>query len=151
MSDAVYNQAIVALARAAHGDGRLQPAGLTVHVDNPLCGDRIDLDVRLDAGRVEAIAHHTRGCLLCRAAASLLGLRGPGQDLAALLAAGEALQQLLEGHVDDVAGWPEMQWFTPARAHRSRHGCLRLPFEALGRLAGQEAAGAGAAGKPGGA
>ena len=40
--------------------------------DNPLCGDRVTLDLELDQDRVSAVAHKTRGCLLTEAAAALL-------------------------------------------------------------------------------
>ena len=38
--------------------------------DNPLCGDRVTIDVRLDdSGKIAEIAHQVRGCLLCQASA----------------------------------------------------------------------------------
>ncbi|MBK9020885.1 MAG: iron-sulfur cluster assembly scaffold protein [Sulfuritalea sp.] len=128
---ALYQEAIKDYARADHGHGRLEGAGATVRLDNPLCGDRVSLQVSLDAGRVAAIAHETRGCLLCRAAASLLGKRAPGLDAQGLAETTAALESILEQRSPPPADWPELGMFAPAAEHPSRHKCVLLPFRAL--------------------
>lgn len=44
----------------------------TATVDNPLCGDRVTIDVKLAGGKLAAIGHQVRGCLLCEAAAATI-------------------------------------------------------------------------------
>lgn len=129
--EALYQEAIKDYARADHGHGRLDGAGATVRLDNPLCGDRISLQVSLAAGRIVAIAHETKGCLLCRAAASLLGKRGPGFDATGVTTATAALEAILEQGRQPPADWPELGMFAPAGGHPSRHKCVLLPFRAL--------------------
>lgn len=129
--EALYQAAIKDYARADHGHGRLDGAGATVRLDNPLCGDRISLQVRLEAGRIAAIGHETKGCLLCRAAASLLGQRAPGLDRQGVAAATAALEAILDQGHPPPADWPELGMFAPAQAHASRHKCVLLPFRAL--------------------
>ena len=131
MSEALYQQAIKDLARAAHGAGRLAAADGKALLDNPFCGDRVAVEIARRDGRIAAIAHETRGCLLCRAAASILGLRAVGHDAAGIAAAQAALRALLAGAGAAPSGWPEFAVFVPARAHSSRHGCVLLPFAAL--------------------
>lgn len=135
--EALYQEAIKDYARADHGHGRLDAGSAAVRLDNPLCGDRISLQVRLDAGRVVAIGHETRGCLLCRAAASLLGQRAPGLDGPGIAAATAALEAILDQGGPPPADWPELGMFAPARAHASRHKCVLLPFRALMQAFGQ--------------
>ncbi|MEZ5861777.1 MAG: iron-sulfur cluster assembly scaffold protein, partial [Geminicoccaceae bacterium] len=72
MNEALYNRAIIEAARDKRHAGRLEHPGGTATTDNPLCGDRVTLDLEGEAGRVAAVAHKTRGCLLTQAAASLL-------------------------------------------------------------------------------
>ncbi len=131
MNEALYQEAIKDLARAAHGAGHLAAADGRGTVDNPFCGDRVAIEIVRQAGRITAIAHETQGCLLCRAAASMVGLRAVGCDAAGIAAAHAALRALLAGAADAPPEWPEFEVFTPARAHSSRHGCVLLPFEAL--------------------
>lgn len=128
---ALYQDAIKQLAQAAHGHGQLATPAGEARLDNPLCGDRVRMQVALAAGRIAAVAHETKGCLLCRAAASLLGQRAVGQDEAAIAAAVTALESLLRQGAAAPAGWPELTLFQPAGAYASRHRCVLLPFRAL--------------------
>ena len=127
----LYDAAIVAEAKANHAAGRLDAPDVSVTCDNPLCGDRVTVDLKLaDGGRVAAIAQHTRGCLLTQAAASLLGQRAPGTDKAALARLSGQVRGLLAGEAVDP-DWPELVMFAPVSEVRSRHDCVLLPFEAL--------------------
>ncbi|MBK7022797.1 MAG: iron-sulfur cluster assembly scaffold protein [Sulfuritalea sp.] len=129
--DSLYQDAIKQFAQAAHGHGTLENATGEAKLNNPLCGDRVRMQVALDAGRIAAIAHETKGCLLCRAAASLLGARAAGMDSAAVEAVSDELDAMLKGAAPAPAAWPELAMFVPARAHASRHRCVLLPFRAL--------------------
>lgn len=128
---ALYQEAIKQMAQAAHGHGRLAAADGEAKLDNPLCGDRVRMQVVLDAGRIAAVAHETRGCLLCRAAAAAIGLRAAGRDAAGMAAAAAALENLLLQGAAAPADWPELEMFVPARAFASRHRCVLLPFRTL--------------------
>lgn len=131
-SDALYHDALVRLARERRGAGRLAAPGGSATRDNPLCGDQVTVEVALADGRIAEVAQQARGCVLCEAAASLLGgaavgrtpgeLRASRARLAAMLAAGEPAP---DGELAELAV------FLPVRAVRSRHGCVLLPFEAL--------------------
>ena len=130
MSDDLYQQALLDLAKAAHGAGTLpSPDGEALR-DSPLCGDRVRLQVALEGGRIKALAHDVKGCLLCRAAASLVGLHGLGLDTAEAEALRGQVAATLAGS-EPPPGWPELALFAPVRPHRNRHGCVLLPFEAL--------------------
>ena len=150
MSDgnALYQDAIKQFAHAAHGQGQLAAKRWEMRgearLDNPLCGDRVRMQVALASGHIAEIAHETKGCLLCRAAASLIGLRAVGQDEANIAAAVEAIENLLQHGAPAPAGWPELAMFEPARAFPSRHRCVLLPFRAL-LAAVQKSSSAGAA------
>lgn len=130
MTDELYDERIKALAQAGDGDRRLESPGVSVRLDNALCGDRIALDLAVDDRRVAALGHLTRGCLLCRAAAALLARKAPGLSFADIKRAQTEVRALLEQGTPPEA-WPELAMFAPVRAHRSRHGCVLLPFRAL--------------------
>lgn len=131
MSDDLYQQAIKALALAGHGGGRLDHPDGTARLDNSLCGDRVTMEVRVEAGRLVGLAHQTRGCLLCSASASLIGLRAVGLRSKDLVDLAEAVEAFLDADGDLPPDLPEMDSFRPARAYPSRHGCVLLPWWAL--------------------
>jgi NifU-like protein involved in Fe-S cluster formation len=139
MTDQLSHQAILELAKRAGGTGRLEAPDASVTVDNPLCGDRVTLDLRLAEGRVEAVGHKIRGCLLCQAAAAVIAARAPGETPAALHRTAERLGLAIRKDPAAAEGlWPELGAFAPVHAHRSRHDCVLLPFEALTRALGAD-------------
>lgn len=132
MKDDLYHQAILDLAKAATGSGRLEAPDARVTLDNPLCGDRVTLDVALLDGRVGEIAHKARGCLLCQASASLIGARAPGESPERLREVADRLAQAIASDAEGAGEvWPELSMFAPVRPHKSRHECVLLPFQAL--------------------
>jgi NifU-like protein involved in Fe-S cluster formation len=134
VSEALYHKALVERARAAFGKGRLPDATSTATVDNPLCGDRVTLDLSIKDGRIAEIAHHVRGCLLCEAAAAVIAehCRGSGKaDLDAINAAAHRL--MTEGVLEPQ--WQCLEVFRPVHQVKSRRVCVLLPFEALMRAA----------------
>ncbi len=132
MNDELYQQAILELARRARDAGRLEAPQASVTIDNPLCGDRITLDLNLADGRVQEVGHKVRGCLLCQAAAAVIGERAAGETGAALRDVAARLARAIREDPAAAEGlWPELGAFAPVHAHKSRHDCVLLPFEAL--------------------
>jgi nitrogen fixation NifU-like protein len=141
VAEDLYQDRLVAHAKAARGAGRLPAPDATHTADNPLCGDRVTVDVRLAHGRVAQLSHHVRGCLLCEAAASVLGARAVNCTPDEIATIGQGLMDYLKGKAEaPPASWPELADFAPVRAHRSRFSCVALPFEAALRATAKAAA-----------
>lgn len=138
MSEDLYQEAIIALAKRARTQTRLEQPDRSATVDNPLCGDRITLDLALDGDRVADVGHRTRGCLLCEAAACLIAEHAPGEALSTL--EGKAAV-LVETFRDDAKApadlWPGLETLAPARRYKSRLECVTLPFQALRKALAQ--------------
>ena len=130
MNDQIYQDRIVALAKAKTGAGKLETPTKSARRDNPLCGDRVTVDIKLDGqGRITEIAHQVRGCLLCQASASALSAVAVGRDGAGIA----ELRHDAERALGREAGEPHEPFtaFAPVAAHKSRQECVLLPFEAL--------------------
>lgn len=134
MNDNLYQDAIVRLARAGHGAGKLDKPQRSAMVDNPLCGDRVTVELSLESGQVGQLRHIVKGCLLCQAAASVLGLRAPGAAPKTVAANAAAVTRMLkEGKAPPADAWPELAAFQPVARHKSRFDCVLLPFQAMQR------------------
>jgi nitrogen fixation NifU-like protein len=71
--DDMYREQIIDRYKNPRSRGTLDPHDFTYEDDNPLCGDRIRIDVRVDADeRVTAAAFSGQGCAISQAAADLL-------------------------------------------------------------------------------
>lgn len=132
MSNDLYDREIVRLAWTGTGHGRLETADAAATVDNPLCGDRVTVEIALDNGHVSALAHQVRGCVLCEASAAVVGAAGPGETKDGARTAVAALKDMLTSGGGAPDGrWSELAVFRPVAGHRSRHRCVLLPLEAL--------------------
>lgn len=132
-ADALYHEALLQHARAAVGPAQLERPDASAARDNPLCGDEVTMDVRLRGGRIVAIGHRVRGCVLCQASVAVLAAAAPGRTRAEIAAARAALAAMLEGGAPAPGPpWDALEAFLPVRAVASRHDCVLLPFHALG-------------------
>jgi len=130
MSDQLYQERIVALAKAKTGAGKLASPTKSARRDNPLCGDRVTIDVRLDdSGHILEMAHQVRGCLLCQASASALAASVVGRDAVGIGELRHQAERALGREEGSETGVFEA--FAPVRNHKARQECVLLPFEAL--------------------
>jgi len=127
----MYHRAIQALAQEAVGEGNLAAPSGSAFVDNPLCGDNVDMQVELREALITAIGHKVRGCLLCRAAASLIGKRAIGASSPEIERVTAEVGAFLRSGAPAPTGWSELELFTPVRGHASRYSCVELPFRAV--------------------
>ena len=132
MSDRLYQQSILAAAEAAVGKGRLETADASATVDNPLCGDRVTVDIAMASGeRIAQLGHVVRGCLLCEASASLLAQTAAGRSLTELTRLTRAVRAMLKEASSLPAEASAFSIFEPVSAHKSRHDCVLLPLMAF--------------------
>ena len=131
MSQELYQAEIVARAKAGQQDSRLEPHDARATVDNPLCGDRVTVDLALDGEQVRALGHRTRGCALCQAAAETLRRCAPGRDRALAEQGRKAVAEFLAGGAPLAEPWRGFEVFEPVRAYPSRHSCVLLPLDAF--------------------
>lgn len=128
MSDELYQEALLKLAKEAPRKGRLDPNDASVRLDNPLCGDRVRIDLRVKDGRIADLAQEVRGCVLCQAAGGVIGRQAVGLDRQGVADLCGEVDRVLAGETPSVV---ELEAFRPVARHRSRHDCVRLPFQAL--------------------
>jgi len=71
--DDLYREVIIERYKHPAYRGELDPHDITFADDNPLCGDHIRIDLRVDdSGRVTEAAFSGQGCAISQASADLL-------------------------------------------------------------------------------
>ncbi len=94
----MYQERILQHYRHPKNFGELAHPDLTGEESNPLCGDHIRIDLRLDPGRalVEEVRFSGDGCAISMASASMLTQKLAGQPVAevAKLSRDDVLQML---------------------------------------------------------
>jgi nitrogen fixation protein NifU and related proteins len=130
--DELYQKNLLRLAANAIGDGTLDNPDAEETLDNPTCGDRITIQIRLKENEIRELNHQNRSCMLCQASASLIGKHAIGKNLEDILETRQNLQSMLHGApLQDTSEWKELEYFNVVALHKSRHHCVLLPFDAL--------------------
>jgi len=71
--DDLYREIIIDRYKNPLHRGTLEPHDISFEDDNPLCGDHIRMDLRVDAdGKVSEVAFDGHGCAISQASADLL-------------------------------------------------------------------------------
>ena len=77
----IYHEMIVDYSRNPLNYGESENHDVTVHDSNPLCGDSIDIDMKIDDNKVTDIKFHGKGCAICMACTSVLTEITKGKSL----------------------------------------------------------------------
>ena len=136
--------------------GQVEQPTHRARADNPLCGDELELTVRLAGGALREVKLQARGCAIVQAAASMMSEAIVGLPHGEALALGRAFRELMDCDLmehgldgnEAVAATPDglpdalpsaLEGLRPlleVRRHRSRIACALLPWKALERTSG---------------
>ncbi len=94
--DDLYRDYILEHYRRPHNFGALDGATISQEGANPLCGDRITMQLRVRDGMIDGVGFTGRGCAISQASASLLTdeVKGKDVDKAASMTAADVLDLL---------------------------------------------------------
>ena len=130
----LYQQVILEHNRRPRNYGPLGDATHSAEGDNPLCGDRYTIDLRLDDdGTLAAIGFYGAGCAISKASASLMTETVTGMSAAEVNALFERFHDLVRGRLD--AGrhteLGKLQVFSGIWEYPARVKCAILSWHAL--------------------
>ncbi|WP_366656515.1 iron-sulfur cluster assembly scaffold protein [Fodinicurvata sp. EGI_FJ10296] len=131
MADEIYQETLIARAKSGRERNRLPEPDATVTLDNPLCGDRVTIDVSVDEGVVTAVGHEVRGCMLCEATAAMIAAYAVGGNVDSIHAHADAVRKMIKEGTPAPGSWPDTAALGPVHGTKSRHNCVLLPFDAL--------------------
>ena len=129
MLDKLYQEQIIALARQSKQRSGLDNSELTARVDNPLCGDRVTIDLSLKGELIDDIGVTVRACALCEAASEVLSTHATKLSSLDIQKVETELRDYLSGNTANPP-WAQLSVFEPVKEVTSRHECVLLPFVA---------------------
>jgi nitrogen fixation NifU-like protein len=130
--DPLYAKDVLRWAAIAHGAGVLAPHDAAGSAHNPACGDRLSVTLTLDNdGRIAAMAHDTKACVLAQASASILGAHLKGADKTSVEELRTTVAAMLKGEAPPPSPFADYAALTGANPYRNRHACVLLPIDAV--------------------
>jgi nitrogen fixation protein NifU and related proteins len=94
----LYRDVILDHNRSPRNFGRLEPADAQAAGHNPLCGDKLNLTLRLDGDRVQDLRFEGQGCAISTASASLMTEAVKGRSRQEIARLYEEVHTLLTAH-----------------------------------------------------
>ena len=127
----LYQAVVLRHGRNPTHQRRLDPFDASARGENPMCGDRVEVRLRLDAeGTVAEAAFEARGCAISVASADLMAEAAPGRtpdELRALARDFDAM--VATGDCPDCLG--DLRALSGVHDYPSRRRCATLPWTAL--------------------
>jgi len=96
----LYKEVILDHYRAPRNKGQLDPHDVSLERNNPLCGDEIELFLKLDGDTVEGIAFDGKGCSISQASASMMTEKIKGLSVKDATALAESIKAMMAGEQD---------------------------------------------------
>ena len=97
-----------------------------------MCGSTIDVDLRIERGRVSDYSHTIKACALGQASASVLANNVVGKNADDIQNIRDQLEEmLLDNGAPPKGHWKALNALQPAKDAKPRHGAILLPFDAV--------------------
>jgi nitrogen fixation NifU-like protein len=129
----LYQEVILDHNRKPRNFRRLEDASRTAHGENPLCGDRLTVFLKLEDGVVRDVAFQGSGCAISRAAASLMTTSVIGKAVGDAETLFRRVQAMLTGEGNGVrpGDLGKLAVFAGVREFPSRVKCATLAWHTL--------------------
>ncbi|MDB9823366.1 iron-sulfur cluster assembly scaffold protein [Deltaproteobacteria bacterium] len=132
MSEDLYHKTIIEWSKRTEHTSPLEKTDCEGISNNPLCGDRVSVELNVKGEAIQSMAHHVRGCLICKAASAHLASLARGLTLDKVKEMRQDLDKALKTVNGEPADFPENhRMFYPVQSHKSRHSCILLPYDAV--------------------
>jgi nitrogen fixation NifU-like protein len=129
----LYQQVILEHNRSPRNFHELPDATHEANGDNPLCGDKIKLWVKVTDGVVEDIGFQGSGCAISQASASVMTTVVKGKPVAEVERLFEAFHAMVTGEAEpeDAAVGAKLRAFAGVKEFPARVKCANLPWHTL--------------------
>ena len=128
----IYHKKILELASANRKSLEINDFNFSKEVKNPLCGDLVEVRVKILNNSVKNLSAKVKGCALCEASAGVvvnyfLNKNLPTNDFM------ESFDKWLTKNYHEYPSElpEELKIFLPIQDIKNRHTCIKMPFEAF--------------------
>lgn len=127
----LYQQVILDHNRKPRNFRKIVDANRTAEGYNPLCGDRITVDIKVEDGIVKDVAFQGAGCAISKAAASMMTASVVGKPESEVDALFQRVHAMLTGANGADAEVGKLAVFAGVREFPSRIKCATLAWHTL--------------------
>lgn len=130
----LYQEVILGHSKSPRNFGKLESATHSGYGFNPLCGDKLNLQLRVRDGVIDEIRFEGSGCAISTASASLMTEALKGKTVAEAEAIFEKFHEMVTAPMDqtfDTTPLHKLSVFSGVREFPVRVKCATLPWHTL--------------------
>ncbi|RXT05722.1 Fe-S cluster assembly sulfur transfer protein SufU [Ammoniphilus sp. CFH 90114] len=138
--DDLYRRVIMDHYQNPRNRGELQDDGsVTINLNNPTCGDRIQLQMKVENGKIEDVKFMGEGCSISMSSASMMTQAVKGATVEEALKLADIFSGLMKGEEidDDDLDLGDIEALQGVAKFPARIKCATLAWKALQQGANQ--------------
>ncbi|TMU84502.1 SUF system NifU family Fe-S cluster assembly protein [Bacillus sp. BHET2] len=130
--DQLYRQVIMDHYKNPRNKGSLEDGSFTIDMNNPTCGDRIHLTLKVEDGVVSDAKFDGEGCSISMASASMMTQAVKGKDIEKALKLSKIFSDMMQGNdYDDDVDLGDIEALQGVAKFPARIKCATLAWKAM--------------------
>lgn len=130
--DQLYRQVIMDHYKNPRNKGVLEDDSLTINMNNPTCGDRIQLTLKVNDGKVSDAKFEGEGCSISMSSASMMTQAIKGKDINEALKLSTIFSDMMQGKdYDDDIDLGDIEALSGVSKFPARIKCATLAWKAM--------------------
>lgn len=130
--DQLYRQVIMDHYKNPRNKGVLEDDSLTINMNNPTCGDRIQLTLKVNDGKVTDAKFEGEGCSISMSSASMMTQAIKGKDINEALKLSTIFSDMMQGKdYDDDIDLGDIEALSGVSKFPARIKCATLAWKAM--------------------
>lgn len=131
--DNLYRQVIMDHYKNPRNKGVLEEGSLTVNMNNPTCGDRIQLTMKVEDGKVADAKFEGEGCSISMSSASMMTQAVKGRPIEEALKLSKVFSDIMQGkeYEEDDLDLGDIEALQGVAKFPARIKCATLAWKAM--------------------
>jgi nitrogen fixation NifU-like protein len=137
--DMLYRRVIMDHYKKPRNRGVLEEGNLTINMNNPTCGDRIQLTMKVEDGIVTDVKYEGEGCSISMSSASMMTQAIKGKKIEEALKLAEVFSNMMQGkEYDEDLDLGDIEALQGVAKFPARIKCATLAWKAMEKGLKQE-------------
>jgi len=129
--DDLYRRVIMDHYKNPRNRGKFEDGAVTIDLNNPTCGDRISLQLKVENGVVADAKYTGEGCSISMSSASMMTDAVKGRTLDEAISLADRFSSLMKGEAVDFDEYEDIEALSGVNKFPARIKCATLAWNAL--------------------
>lgn len=129
--DDLYRRVIMDHYKNPRNRGSFEDDAVKIELNNPTCGDRITLQLKVEDGVVKDARYSGEGCSISMSSASMMTEAVKGQTVEHALEMADNFSSLMKGETVDFGDYEDLEALSGVNKFPARIKCATLAWNAL--------------------